>query len=54
VFRVQPVNGYVPRGCTSCGNTMWFDAALLGVVEVALPPTADGLENPRGEGRAAP
>jgi hypothetical protein len=54
VFRVQPVNGYVPRVCTSCGYTMWFDAALLGVAGMELPQAGDGRESPRGEGRAAP
>jgi hypothetical protein len=54
VFRVQPVNGYVPRVCTSCGYVLWFDAALLGVAGVELPQAGDGRESPHGEGRAGP
>ena len=51
VFRVEPVNGYVPRVCTSCGYTMWFDAVLLGVAP--LPEPGPAPEGPPGV-RAGP
>ena len=37
VFRVDPVNGYVPRVCMSCGHVQWFDAVLLGVEPAPTP-----------------
>jgi len=54
VFRVDPVNGYVPRVCTSCGYVMWFDAVVPSVVGVEPSPAGGVPESPRGEGRAAP